>query len=127
MSNLHTTQALTTSHADLITCLSFSFSTPSLLASTSIDGWIRIHARIAAAPNYQAIEKNDVPTRSATEDGHSGNDEDEADFEQQDEWIEVGGCKVNEGPVWKAIWGPREYGTNVLVTIAGSLAHVWGE
>jgi len=46
--------------------------------------------------------------------------------EPVDEWTEIGSCKANEGPVWRAIWGPREYGTSVLVSIAGSVVNVWG-
>lgn len=61
-------------------------------------------------------------------DGDNEDDDDDAakDQEPLHEWTEIGSCKANEGPVWRAIWGPREYGTSVLVSIAGSVVNVWG-
>lgn len=144
----HSTQSLSlsTSHADVITCLAFSSSAPSLLASTSLDGWIRIHARASVAndsshPSTTARQstsgaakgRDAGPGNGTSKNGRNGkavDDEMETEDESsppQDEWIEVGACKANEGPVWKAIWGPREYGTSLLVSIAGSVVHVWGE
>jgi hypothetical protein len=53
--------------------------------------------------------------------------EDDGAEEERDEWVEVGSVKANEGPVWRAAWAPREYGTTLLVSIAGSVVNVWGE
>ena len=123
-------QSFSPQHVDLITSLSFSSSSPSLLVSTSLDGWIRIHARTASTASTsltngkggdgQAAERNSRSSRSRNEEvGHG-------DTDSQDEWSEVGNCKANDGPVWRAIWGPREYGTSILVSIAGSVVDVWG-
>lgn len=62
-------------------------------------------------------------------DGETNDEDDDGknNEEPADEWAEIGSCKANEGPVWRAIWGPREYGTSVLVSIAGSVVNVWGE
>lgn len=135
MSESYSAQPLATSHADLITCLSFSASVPSLLASTSLDGWIRIHARSAAATVTGEGSNNDgrLMGSNGQRGGHPDADEggddtvDDVDGEEQDDWVEVGAVKANDGPVWKAIWGPREYGRSLLVSIAGSVVHVWGE
>lgn len=62
-----------------------------------------------------------------TDGEENGADGDGNGDEPADEWAEIGSCKANEGPVWRAIWGPREYGTSVLVSIAGSVVNVWGE
>lgn len=51
----------------------------------------------------------------------------EEDHVDPDEWVEIGSCKANDGPVWKACWGPREYGTSLLASIAGSVVNIWGE
>lgn len=122
------TQPLSTAHADLITSLSFSLSSPSLLASSSLDGHVRVHARltIPAAPtaNGTAQTSQRHAQRHEEADGETADEEPEA--ETQDQWVEVGSCKANEGPVWKAIWGPREYGTSILVSISGSVVHIWG-
>lgn len=148
MADNQSAQALSTSHADLITYLAFSSSSPSLLASTSLDGWIRVHARTAPSPSTSSNNSrkgktssssnhgvNGVNSRMALSSGHDANvdeeDEDDEDVDGKqagdaDEWLEIGSCKANEGPVWRAIWGPREYGTSVLVSIAGSVVNVWG-
>jgi hypothetical protein len=62
-------------------------------------------------------------------DGENENEDGDGEEKEEpvDEWTEIGSCKANEGPVWRAIWGPREYGTSVLVSIAGSVVNVWGE
>lgn len=128
MSEAYATQALSTSHADLVTSLAFSSSAPSLLASTSLDGWIRIHARMTAELSSLGIGKdNATPSNGVNQDDMNGDDNDNAPQETQNEWVEIGGCKANEGPVWRAIWGPREYGTSILVSIAGSVVNVWGK
>lgn len=62
-----------------------------------------------------------------TDANDENGDADAGDQEPLHEWTEIGSCKANEGPVWRAIWGPREYGTSVLVSIAGSVVNVWGE
>lgn len=134
MADSHTTQPLSTSHADLITYLAFSSSSPSLLASTSLDGWIRVHARTAVTSTGSSSITRNGKGRGANGDAQMGdgdtNDDDEdgagKSDEPVDEWTEIGSCKANEGPVWRAIWGPREYGTSVLVSIAGSVVNVWG-
>ena len=126
MAEGYSTQALSSSHADLITSLSFSSSSPSLLASTSLDGWIRVHAR-ASPPSGSAVTngKGRAVANGKSNGGNAELDEDEQ--EEADEWVEVGACKANDGPVWKACWGPREYGTSLLASIAGSVVNVWGE
>lgn len=126
MADPHTSQPLSTLHADLITSLAFSHSAPSLLASTSLDGWIRIHGRTQGT-RHQAGDGNISNGTNGHQDTrmveHDGSGQDGSD---EDGWTEVGGIKANEGPVWRAIWGPREYGTTLLVSIAGSVVHIWG-
>lgn len=127
MADGYSTQALASSHADLITSLSFSSSSPSLLASTSLDGWIRIHARASPPSGSGAANgKARAVTKTKTSEMNVDDDAAEDQTEDPDEWVEVGSCKANDGPVWKACWGPREYGTSLLASIAGSVVNVWG-
>ena len=126
MSAGYSTQALQSSNADLITSLSFSSSSPSLLVSTSLDGWIRIHARQSTRSSNLAKGSSRSRTNGQNDHDTNGDEDDEEHSDEQDEWAEVGSSKANEGPVWKAIWGPREYGTSLLVSIAGSVVHIWG-
>ena len=122
----YSTQALSSSHADLITSLSFSSSSPALLASTSLDGWIRIHARASPPPGNAASNGKGREVTNGKGDAIHADEEEDEEQEDADEWVEVGACKANDGPVWKACWGPREYGTSLLASIAGSVVNVWG-
>lgn len=122
MNDTLASSALPTLHVDLITCLAFSQSSPALLASTSLDGHIRVHARV---PDPSSRGQASISESKAATNGERQHDDDEP--QDRDDWVEIGSCKANEGPVWKAIWAPREYGTSILVSISGSVVHIWGE
>ena len=81
------------------------------------------HAGAYSDESTTGDEDGEGEDEGAEEEG--GGEQDNVE-EERDEWVEVGSVKANEGPVWRAAWAPREYGTTLLVSIAGSVVNVWG-
>lgn len=102
------TAFLSSTHQDLLTSLAFNTLSPHLLATSSIDSRIRIHARPPPQP-------------------HSANGGIADDNNEGPSWEEVASFKAHEGPVLRVRWAEGEWGDLLASCGSDGTVRIWDQ
>jgi nucleoporin SEH1 len=103
------TAFLGSSHQDLLTSLAFNTLSPHLLATSSLDARIRIHAR--------------PPPQSYPADGQR----DDGAPQDRPSWEEVACFKAHEGPVLRVRWAEGEWGDVLASCGSDGSVRIWDQ